>query len=499
MSEKDRKIFSDLFYNKISYAGIALAVVVFAIECVLFGLDYFSGNSNSYLSLFTYVVLPPFLILGLLLIPWGALRKKRNIRLGLAAPGKEPIVFDISNPTHRNAALVFFVGTVIFLIMTAIGTYKAYNFTESVTFCGTTCHVIMKPEYTAYLNSPHARVKCVECHIGSGAGWYVHSKLSGARQVVKTLMNNYARPIPVPVNDLRPAKDTCEECHWPGKSFSAIEFDRTYFPSEPGAVAQWNLRMLMHVSGSGQGKSGIHAHMNNNNTIYYAADDEKRQNISWVKSVSKEGKETIYIGKDSPYRTVPPPASKIRVMDCIDCHSRPSHHYEAPMPIVDRAMAEGKIDPGIPLIKAKAVEVLAKKYQTEAEAVNSIESTLLKYYKEKQHEYFQTHEKQVHEGIAGVVTLYKNNFFPEMKVRWDGYPDNIGHMISPGCFRCHDGEHLSVSGKTITRACDTCHTIIGQGPSDNMEKNLDGIAFRHPFDNDESWKEMSCTTCHSGS
>lgn len=225
-----QKIFSEYFYNKISYLGAALSLVMFVVEGILFAMDFLTPSTNSYLSLFTYVVLPPILIIGLLLIPLGALKKKRDVRLGRVSDDRETFTFDLANAAHRNAAVAFIVITVIFMVMTAVGSYKAFNYTESVPFCGTTCHNIMKPEYTAYLKSPHARVKCVECHIGAGAGWYVRSKLSGARQVVKTLLNDYARPIPVPVHDLRPAKDTCEECHWPGKSFGAIELERSYFP-----------------------------------------------------------------------------------------------------------------------------------------------------------------------------------------------------------------------------------------------------------------------------
>lgn len=169
------------------------------------------------------------------------------------------------------------------------------------------------------------------------------------------------------------------------------------------------------------------------------------------------------------------------------------------MPLVNRAIAEGRIDPAIPLIKDKAVAALARKYSTEDEAVAAIRTSLLSYYKEKQSAYYTAHEKEIQGSVDAVVDLFKHNMFPEMKVRWDVYPDNIGHMISPGCFRCHDGEHQSVAGKAVTRDCRVCHAIIAQGPADNVEKSVDGLPFRHPFDGDESWKEMNCADCHSGS
>jgi hypothetical protein len=169
------------------------------------------------------------------------------------------------------------------------------------------------------------------------------------------------------------------------------------------------------------------------------------------------------------------------------------------MPLVNRAMIDGRINADIPMIKPKAVEALAKKYPTEEKAVGEIRASLLKYYQEQQKEYYSAHQKEVRAGIEQIVLIFKHDFFPEMKARWDEYPDNIGHMITPGCFRCHDGEHRSSSGKAISRGCESCHTIIGQGPSDAMEKNIDGLPFRHPFNDDESWKEMNCSDCHSGS
>ncbi len=90
----------------------------------------------------------------------------------------------------------------------------------------------MEPEHTAYQNSPHARVKCVDCHVGSGAGWYVRSKLSGAYQVYAVLANVYPRPIPTPIKNLRPARETCEQCHWPSHFSGQKEVINTYFKSD---------------------------------------------------------------------------------------------------------------------------------------------------------------------------------------------------------------------------------------------------------------------------
>jgi hypothetical protein len=490
--------FSVYFYNRVTYLGVFLAVFIFAIECFLFSIDFFAAHQSTYLGMYTYILLPPFLILGLILIPLGAVWKRKSVASGKSTAAVKTIFIDPSLPAHRNAIFVFVVGTCLLLFMTAVGSYKAYHYTESVEFCGKVCHVIMKPEHVLYQQSPHARVKCVDCHIGAGADSYVRYKIAGARMLVGTIQNNYRRPIPTPVENLRPARETCEQCHWPGKHFSSFELNKTYFPTEASEDKSWKIRMLVSVGSKDGDGNGIHAHMYKDNEIYYVADDEKRQQISWVKSVDKDGKDIIFTSEKSPYKNQPPPADKIRKMDCMDCHNRPSHHFKSPNDLLNQAMITGKINREIPDIKQKGMELLSGKYETESEAVAAIPAKLKQYYQEKQTEFFNANQDQVINAGVVLAEIYKNNFFPEMKARWDAYPENIGHWISPGCFRCHDGEHKSAQGQIITRDCKSCHTIIEQGAPGKTEKNADGLEFKHPFNGDESWKEMNCYDCHTG-
>ncbi|MFA5059312.1 MAG: NapC/NirT family cytochrome c [Candidatus Omnitrophota bacterium] len=496
-TEKKHK-FSDYFYNRITYGGVALALLVFIIECLLFGIDFFTNGANFYLGILTYVFLPPFLILGLILIPLGAAWKHKRILKGISESAPKTLFIDPAIPTHRNAIFVFLIGTSILMVMTIIGSYKAFHYTESVHFCGVTCHDVMKPEYATYLNSPHARVKCVECHIGPGANWYVKSKLSGLRQVYHTIKNDYAKPIPTPVQNLRPSAETCEQCHWPGKFYSSVELRRTYRSTEADQPDPWSLRMLIHVGRDEKKDYGIHSHMYVDQDVYYVADDQKRQVISWVKTIGKDGKEEIFTTPDSPYKDKEPPQSLVRKMDCMDCHNRPSHRFEPPFDLINRAMNDGKINPQIPSIKSKAMEVLSKPYKTEQEALQAIPKTILEYYQNKHPEFYQSHQEDIKKSADEIVILFKNNIFPERKARWDIYPDNIGHLVSPGCFRCHDDQHAAASGKTITKNCNSCHSIIEQGTASSIEKSTDGLTFRHPFNEDESWKEMNCTDCHTG-
>ncbi|HLF17413.1 MAG TPA: NapC/NirT family cytochrome c [Candidatus Omnitrophota bacterium] len=499
-SEKpaEGKKFSDFFYNIVTYVGVLIALFVFILECFLFGIDFLTEGYNVYLGIFTYALLPPFLIFGLLLIPVGALWKRHRVLKGFAPRKPKTLFLDPSVATHRNAIFVFIIGTGILIVMTAVGSYKAFHYTESVHFCGITCHQVMRPQYTTYLQSPHARVKCVECHIGEGADWYVRSKLSGMRQVYHTLKGDFSKPIETPIKNLRPAKETCEKCHWPNKFYNSFEIRRTYYLTEENEPPQWYLRMLVQVGGSEKEDLGIHAHMDVNNDIYYYAEDKKRQKITWIKSVDKQGKETIYTSPDYKLETKELPAELIREMDCMDCHNRPTHQVNAPFRIMNKAMYEGAIDATIPSIKKKVLEVLTKDYTSTPEAVTSIKNELLNYYQKKHSEYYLAHQGSIEKAIGHIVYLYEHNFFPEMKVRWDIYEENIGHMTSNGCFRCHDNEHTAEDGKTISRDCNICHMIIEQGPPGMTEKSTDGLPFRHPTNIDDAWKDMSCSDCHTG-
>ncbi len=488
-----------LFQNRLSLVGLIITLIFFVIEALLFAAEFLAPEKSLYLGLITYIILPPCLLLGVCLIIYGARKKHIRIKRGISPSDFVPFFIDFSIPSHRNAIFLFSFGGSILFLATLVGVYKGYHYLETNEFCGTLCHEVMDPEYTAYQNSAHARVKCVECHIGSGAGWFVKSKLSGTGQIFAVLLQNFPRPIPTPVHNLRPAQETCEQCHWPKKFFGALELSYNYFLTEREEEwDRWRLRMLIKVGGGGHQKEGIHSHMNVNADIYYVAEDSGRQKITWIKTINKEGEEKIFTSGNSKYAQGSPPEALIRKMDCIDCHNRPSHKFKAPYRTLNEAMAFGIISPDIPGIKAKALELYNKEYTTKPAAFKSIEKKLLAYYSSKHSEYYQQNTNKVTSAIRQILDIYDDNFFPEMKAKWDKYPDNIGHLITPGCFRCHDGGHKNKAGEAITRNCNTCHTIIEQGPPGNVEANTAGLEFRHPVDIEGEWRESNCSDCHTG-
>jgi len=384
-----------------------------------------------------------------------------------------------------------------------VGSYQAYHYTESNEFCGQTCHRVMHPEFTAYQNSSHARVKCVDCHIGSGAGWYAKSKLSGAYQVYATLADKYPVPIPTPIKNLRPAQETCEQCHWPKRFFGAQQRQFNHYMYDE-ANTYWPINMLIKTGGgdpkTGQ-TSGIHWHMNIGVRVEYVARDTRRQDIPWVRVSDRvTGRVTVYEDTENPLSREELQRAEIRVMDCMDCHNRPSHNYYSPDHQIDLALLTGRIDRDIPEIKRVAVEAMAQEFDSEEAAIEGIANYMTQIYREKRPELYVRQRAAIDAAIVSTQEAYGRSIFPTMKVKWSEYPDDIGHFIYPGCMRCHDARHRSAEGLQLTRECNACHAILSQGSGGRAQLSTTqaGLEFEHPEDIGEAWREVGCFACHGG-
>lgn len=490
-----------LFYNPLSIGGAALASVSLLTIIFLTLVELLQAHAPAYMGIVSYVILPVPLILGLLLIPLGAWRERRRLRRGKPA-SKLLFTVDLGVPHQRTALTLFSSITVILLLFTAYGSYRTFEWTESVEFCGTTCHAVMEPEHTAYQNSPHARVKCVDCHVGSGAGWYVRSKLSGAYQVYAVLANVYPRPIPTPIANLRPAQETCEQCHWPSHFSAEKKYVNTYFKSD-SANTRWTLGLLMKIGGGNEDRGpsgGIHWHMNIANEVTYVATDERHQEIPLVRIRNRSTGVMTEYSAESAHDSLD--ALRVRPwsrMDCIDCHNRPSHIYRPPARIVDQSLARGRISTELPHIREKAMEVLKLEYTTGEAAKDSIGILLREFYDREYPGLISARPALLSDAIRELQTQYGRNFFPQMKVRWSAYPNNIGHMTDLGCFRCHDGNHKSADGRVVSKDCNTCHTILYQGTAPTPQTlAVEGLPFQHPEDVGDAWNETPCVECHSG-
>jgi hypothetical protein len=487
-------------YNPVSLVGAGAALLMLGAILVFFILDVSGASTSPYIGILTYMVLPGVLVLGLLVIPVGMwLEIRRRKKTGGAE--RKYFTIDLNQPAQRFAFMIFMVGTTFLVIISTVGMYQAYQYSESVTFCGEVCHTVMKPEYTAYQHSPHARVLCAECHIGEGADWFVKAKVSGMYQVYSVLFNKYSRPIETPIRNLRPARETCEHCHWPQKFSANLEMAKTYFPFDTAALPPWSVTLQLHIGG-GQSElgptTGIHWHMNTDNVVEYVATDDKRQVIPWVQIINaRTGRRRTFKAVEA-YDAKTVAAGEHRRMDCIDCHNRPSHIYHPPFRTLNDAMAQGRIASTLPNIRSIASYALVKEYATEAQALQEIPSVIRSQYETKMPDVARARSFEIDAAIREVSRMYQRNFFPEMNVSWRRYPNNVGHMYNDGCFRCHDNKHVAEDGTVLSNDCNLCHLIVAQGPRGALQTNLTGMPFRHPVDIGDAVTTEKCTTCHSG-
>jgi hypothetical protein len=487
--------------NWLTIIGAIIAIINFLMIILLFIISTIFNQANTNLGLFIYIILPGFMIMGLLVIPVGMIIKRRKIKKEIGGDKNRLPVVDLNDMRHRNAFVIFTVSTIIILILSTFGSFEAYHITESVEFCGTLCHQVMEPEHTAYQNSPHANVTCVECHVGSGASWYVKSKLSGLHQVYAVLTKTFPSPIGTPLHDLRPARETCEKCHWPQKFYPRSLQTNKYFLAD-SVNSEWDVMLQMKTgpeySGAGY-KEGIHWHINPAVNIEYISDNDKRENITYVKYTNKNtGEVNLYRNSDNPVSDSLISVSKPRTMDCIDCHNRPSHNYNSPPVYFDKALLAGAVSKEIPFIKKVTMGILKETFRNKDTALIMIKDSITKYYQSVHNNYYTSNKDLIDKSIDGIQKYFSQNTFPGMKVTYDVYPEHIGHLESEGCFRCHNGAFKSDKGRTITRDCNLCHTIVGQGKPGSMQLTTvrETLEFHHPVDIGTAWKEANCSECH---
>ncbi|HUI75411.1 MAG TPA: NapC/NirT family cytochrome c [Candidatus Acidoferrum sp.] len=447
--------------NWISLTGVvlttssALALLIFWFyELVL------AGTVNPYIGILAFLILPVIFAVGLILIPVGIVVHRHRLRALNQIPSVYPQI-NLGSAGVQHALL--WVGGLTFVNMIIMGTasYSGVSYMDSPKFCGQTCHTVMQPEFTAYQNSPHSRVACVDCHIGPGAGWFVRSKLSGVRQVFAVTFHTYSRPIPSPVKYLRPARETCEQCHWPQR-FSGDRFLVLTKYQDDEKNTKLTSVVVMKIGGrNGETNVGIHGHhVSEGENVQYISIDPQRQVIPVVYYTDPSGKTTKYVSTDIKVTQQQLASGEHRTMDCVDCHNRPTHVFETPEEGVNKRLAEGLISADLPFIRKKAVDVLKANYPDRDTAQREIVNSISEYYRTAYPAIYQSRRSVIQQSAEQVAAVYLRNVFPAMNVTWGTYPNNLGHMDYPGCFRCHDGSHTSADGQTITNDCSACHTLL---------------------------------------
>jgi nitrate/TMAO reductase-like tetraheme cytochrome c subunit len=423
---------------------------------VLFLLDAVGYVPNPYFGLLLFVAVPAAFVVGLLLIPIGIRMDTRRRRQTPGAPAADWPVIDLRIRRQRMFIGLFVVLTIVNLLVVSMASYGAVHYMDTAQFCGQVCHTTMEPQFVAHQSGPHARVVCVSCHVGSGIGAAVEAKSAGTRQLWQIATGNVPTPVPSPVRSMRPARDTCEQCHWPQKFHGdKVKAIREYAEDEKNT--ETTTLLTMHVGGGsatlGVG-TGIHWHMNLDNDIEYITTDPKRETIPYVRVRARDGTIREYtLDGTTPDQLA---AGERRRMDCMDCHNRPAHTFEfTPERAVNNAIAEGRIPRELSFIRREALAAITEEHADRQAGLDRITSRLREHYRAQPAVDAQLLER----AIAGTQDVWRRNVFPAMKVTWGTYPNHIGHIDTPGCFRCHDDEHKSKDGKVIGQDCALCHEV----------------------------------------
>jgi nitrate/TMAO reductase-like tetraheme cytochrome c subunit len=441
-----RPILVVLTSHWITMAGVTLVTLAGFSWLFVLPMNIRGHAGNPYMGLLAFIAIPAVFFVGLALIPIGIALSRRRVAA------------DLTNTADRRAAwrragLFFAVMTLGNIVIGSQLTYRAVEHMETVQFCGQSCHV-MKPEFTAHQRAPHQAVECASCHIAPGASGWLQAKMSGTRQLKAVIFNSFPRPIESAMesNRLVPSADTCEQCHAREKTIGPRL--RIISKSKDDEANSRTETVLMMMVGGGS-SGGIHgAHLARGVHIRYAAADKKRQTIPWVE-YQNAGVKRTYLSTGSKADELP-----IFEMQCVDCHNRAAHSFEEPDRAVDSALASGEIAPGLPFVKKAAMELLKAEYKSGEEAEQKIPAGLAEFYIAKYPAIAQQRGGDIQTAGRTIAGIYGRNVFPDLKVTWGTYPNNLGHVNFPGCFRCHDGDHSTSDKQTITQDCAACHQAL---------------------------------------
>ena len=452
--------------NPVSLAGGAITTAS-AVTMVAYWLVELFGvaGQNPYLGIIFLFILPALFVLGLVLIPIGVYQRRKKLLAAGAIPSVYPKI-DLNDPIFRHGIDIVLVATVLNLVVVAWASYKGAAYMDSPEFCGQSCHV-MNPELTAYRLAAHSHVACVECHIGSGAQAYFSAKVNGTKQMVEValhpiaglapkLIPDYPMPIPSPVTSLRPARDTCQECHTPTRyDGDKLLVKSNFADDEKNSESQTVL--ILHLGGidSLSHLTGIHGiHLGH---IEYIATDPTRTTIPWIQRNNPDGTQSTYV--TSALNGAQPQGER-RTMDCIDCHNRAAHTFVTAEEAINSAMAVGAISPDLPFVHKQGLELLKATYTNEDQARTQITTKLQAFYAGNYPSLLNSKAQLVKAAGDELYQLWSQNVFPYMNVTWGTHPNHIGHQDYPGCFRCHDGDHVTKDAKSITQDCSACHNLL---------------------------------------
>jgi hypothetical protein len=454
---------SVLTRTKIGLLGAVLTTTGFIAQAMLLGWEASSGHSNPYAGIVVWNVVPGLIALGLALIPFGIWRRARKIGGGrfsmktLREMAGEPD----AGALRRSGLIVGGLTAINALFFVTVG-YSGYHYMDSSEFCGMVCHQVMEPEYVAYQRSAHSGVECVKCHIGPGAGWFVKSKLSGAWQVIAVVGDLYPRPIETPVKALRPAPETCHQCHNPAVfKGNRIKTIKRYDTDRDNTLLYTILNM--RVGGGeeiGHPSQGIHWHITGGMELTYQAADEQWDEVVSIQVDYPDGTSKSWARRDDEGGDVHVEVE--RVMDCVDCHNRTAHHMLGAEEALDERLRVGAIDTGIPWIKREALAVFAVDYDS-PEAAFAAFATVEDRYREDMPQVWAEHEAGISSAVGVLEETWSTFVYPRMNIEWGTYPSRRTHSGDRGgCFRCHNDGMVTEQGEQVSSECEICHYVLAE-------------------------------------
>lgn len=473
------QLISKLWIGRI---GVILSTTAFFSFFILETLSFMKVFHNTYVGIITYTALPAIWLFGIFLADLSL--RQQNLPFWATIrtiwTGTEEAELRASfTQSVIPILLVLTAANVFFIVMVSS---RTLHFMDQSEFCGTACHTVMGPEWAVYEGSPHARVACVDCHIGEGLQALASSKLNGAWQLISTTLDLYHRPIETPIHNLRPARETCEKCHWPEKFYGSKLVQKKRFMEDSLNTKQFTTLNLKVDAQYGIGH-GIHWHIAEENEVRYTSIDDKRESILWVEVRRPDGNYHRYENTSITEEHSTAEDLEIRTMDCVDCHNRATHIYETPDDAVDLRIARDEIDTSLPFIKREAMHALSREYASKEDGLHGIYEYLSDFYSDR-FANGEIDQAGFERSVASIQSIYERNIFPHMGITWNTYPNHIGHQIGEGCFACHNFQDTEQTegcfrchtqamqdedGNHISDDCTLCHSILSLGEDDPLK------------------------------
>jgi nitrate/TMAO reductase-like tetraheme cytochrome c subunit len=391
---------------------------------------------------------------------------------------------------------------------------KSLTYMETEEFCAR-CHT-MSAQVAAHEESPHQAVECAECHVGDGLRALVKAKFDGFQQSIKLITGTYARPIPPAAHKMPDANEICLRCHDPALQTGDFLITRSNFGPDRDNTEQRTALVLRLAGDEEQDTRGIHWHVLSG--VEYVAEDEEAKKIPWIGVTKPDGTYEEYIAENELEISAQAgqraeelkKAGSLRTMSCYDCHNRVGHEFTTPNRALDKAIADGDIDPGLPYIKKLGLDVVSQRYTDLPSAYDAINGLRERYHEDYQWVFLER-APQLQQALAVLAEIYTSSADPEMNEASSDYPSYMGHIDSAGCFRCHDGGHYKIvngamSEEPIPSRCSLCHTFPSSGarvtnvmigiPPETHKDKLWVFEHKNPAASLEVGT-TSCNSCHS--